>query len=73
MGLLPGRFTLFRIGLPMGIESFVGAAAGGVFASTTSAEELKLLLGLILMGAALKAFWRRGHSLAGPAYRSARS
>jgi uncharacterized membrane protein YfcA len=61
MGLLPGRPTLFRIGLPMGIESFVGAAAGGAFAGTTSAEVLKLLLGLILIGAALKAFWRRGH------------
>ena len=61
MGLLPGRSTLLRIGLPMGIESFVGAAAGGAFAGTTSGEVLKLLLGLILITAALKAFWRRGH------------
>ena len=61
MGLLPGRATLFRIGLPMGIESFVGAAAGGAFAGRTSAEVLKLLLGLVLIGAALKAFWRRDH------------
>jgi uncharacterized membrane protein YfcA len=53
--------TLLRIGLPMGIESFVGAAAGGAFAGTTSAEVLKLMLGEILMAAALKAFWRRGH------------
>jgi hypothetical protein len=36
-----------KIGLPMGVESFVGAAAGGAFAGTTSAEVLKLLLGVI--------------------------
>ena len=47
MGLLPGRSTLVRIGLPMGIESLVGAAAGGAFAGSTSAEVLKLLLGLM--------------------------
>jgi uncharacterized membrane protein YfcA len=58
MGLLPGRSTLSRVGLPMGLESLVGAAAGGVFAGSTSAEVLKLLLGLILIAAALKAFWR---------------
>jgi len=58
MGLLPGRSTLLRIGLPMGIESFVGAAGGGAFAGTTSAGVLKLLLGAILIAAALKAFWR---------------
>jgi uncharacterized membrane protein YfcA len=58
MGLLPGRATLMRIGLPMGIESFVGATAGGAFAGSASAEMLKLLLGLILIAAALKAFWR---------------
>jgi uncharacterized membrane protein YfcA len=58
MGLLPGRSTLLRVGLPMGLESLVGAAAGGVFAGSTSAEVLKLLLGLILIAAALKAFWR---------------
>jgi uncharacterized protein len=61
MGLLPGRSTMLRIGLPMGIESFVGAAAGGAFAGTTSAEVLTLLLGIILIAAAFKAFWRRGH------------
>lgn len=55
MGLLPGRFTLLRIGLPMGVESFVGAAAGGAFAGTTSAE---VLLGIILVAAAFKSFWR---------------
>jgi uncharacterized membrane protein YfcA len=58
MGLLPGRSTLLRIGLPMGIESLIGAAAGGAFAGSASAEALKLLLGLILIAAALKAFWR---------------
>jgi len=31
----------------MGVESFVGAAAGGAFAGTTSAEVLKLLLAVI--------------------------
>jgi uncharacterized membrane protein YfcA len=58
MGLLPSRSTLLWIGVPMGAESLVGAAAGGAFAGSTSAEVLKLLLGLILVAAALKAFWR---------------
>jgi uncharacterized membrane protein YfcA len=58
MGLLPNRTTLLRIGAPMGIESLVGSAAGGAFAGTTSAEVLKLLLGCILVAAALKAFSR---------------
>jgi uncharacterized membrane protein YfcA len=58
MGLLPGRSTLVRIGTPMGVESLVGAAAGGAFAGSTSAELLKLLLGMILVTAAFKAFWR---------------
>jgi uncharacterized protein len=58
MGLLPSRSTLFRIGAPMGTESLIGAAAGGAFAGSTSAEVLKLLLGLILVAAACKAFWR---------------
>jgi uncharacterized membrane protein YfcA len=43
MGLLPGRSTLFRIGLPMGIESFVGAAAGGAFAGTTLGRRAQAL------------------------------
>ena len=60
MGLLPGRATLLRIGTPMGTESLIGAAAGGAFAGTTSAEVLKLLLGIILVAAAFKAFWRHG-------------
>lgn len=60
MGLLPARSTLLRIGLPMGVESFVGAAAGGAFAGTTSAEVLKLMLGVILVAAAFKAFWPNG-------------
>lgn len=61
MGLFPARRTLLRIGLPMGAESLVGAAAGGAFAGTASAEALKLLLGGILIAAALKAFWRKAH------------
>ena len=59
MGLLPGRSTLVRIGTPMGAESLIVAAAGGAFAGSTSAEVLKLLLGLILVAAAFQAFWRR--------------
>jgi uncharacterized membrane protein YfcA len=47
-----------RIGTPMGIECLVGAAAGGALAGSTSAELLKLLLGMILVAAAFKAFWR---------------
>jgi uncharacterized protein len=58
MGLLPSRSTLLRVGVPMGSESVVGAAAGGAFAGSTSAEVLKLLLGVILIAAAAKAFWR---------------
>jgi len=58
IGLLPSRSTLLRICIPMGVESFVGAAGGGAFAGSASAELLKLLLGLILIAAALKAFWR---------------
>jgi uncharacterized protein len=59
MGLLPGRSTLLRIGAPMEAESLIGAAAGGAFAGSTSAEVLKLLLGVILVAAAFEAFWRR--------------
>ena len=62
IGLLPRRSTLMRVGLPMGVESLIGAAAGGAFAGTTSAEILKLLLGVILVAAALKAFWPWGVS-----------
>jgi uncharacterized membrane protein YfcA len=58
LGLLPCRHTLLRIGLPMGVENLVGAAAGGLLAGSASAEALKLLLGGILMAAALKAFWK---------------
>jgi uncharacterized membrane protein YfcA len=42
-----------------GAESFVGAAAGGALAGSASAVGLKLLLGSILIAAALKAFWKR--------------
>jgi uncharacterized membrane protein YfcA len=59
IGLLPNRATLIRVGLPMGVESLIGAAAAGIFAGSTSAEVLKLLLGAILIAAAVKAFWRR--------------
>jgi len=59
LGLLPRRRTLFRIGLPMGAESLAGPAAGGAFAGSAPAEILKLLLGVILVAAALKAFWKR--------------
>jgi len=61
MGLLPSRNTLLRVGVPMGTESLIGAAAGGAVAGSTSTELLKLLLGVILIAAALKAFWRSGH------------
>jgi uncharacterized membrane protein YfcA len=56
IGLLPNRATLIRVGLPMGVESLIGAAAGGIFAGSTSAEVLKLLLRAILIAAAVKAF-----------------
>lgn len=61
LGLLPTRKTLLRIGAPMGAESLIGAAAGGAFAGSTPAAILKLLLGIVLVAAAFKAFWRKGH------------
>jgi uncharacterized protein len=61
MGLLPGRTVLLRIGLPLAAESIVGAAAGGIFAQSASAELLKSLLGAILIAAAVKTFWRHGN------------
>lgn len=61
IGLFPSRSTLLRVGAPMGTESLIGAAAGGAFAASTSAELLKLLLGLILIAAALKTFWHRAN------------
>jgi len=59
LGMLPSRRTLFRVGLPMGAESFVGAAVGGALAGSAPADMLKLLLGCVLVAAALKAFWKR--------------
>jgi uncharacterized membrane protein YfcA len=70
LGLLPSRRTLFRVGLPMGIESFVGAAAGGALAGSAPAEILKLLLGCILVAAAFKAFWKRPSSEKRPEHRA---
>jgi uncharacterized membrane protein YfcA len=68
MGLLPDRSTLLWVGGPMGAESLIGAATGGVFAGSTSAEVLKLLLGVILIAAALKAFWRDTPPASEPAH-----
>ena len=59
MGLLPSRRTLLRVGLPMGTEGVVGTATGAAFAGTALAGVLKLPLGLVLVAAALKAFWKR--------------
>jgi uncharacterized membrane protein YfcA len=59
LGLLPSRQTLLRIGASMGTESLIGAAIGGAFAGTTPAAVLKLMLGLILIAAAIKAFWKK--------------
>jgi len=61
LGLLPSQDTLARIGLPMGSESLFGAAVGGAFAGSVTAAALKLLLGVILIAAAVKAFWKKGH------------
>lgn len=57
LGLLPNRRTLLWIGLPLGLESFIGSAVGSSFAGAVSGEAIKLLLGGILIAAALKAFW----------------
>src|SRR5215469_1734460 len=43
LGLLPSRSALLRIGIPMGVESLVGAAGGGAFAGSASAGLLILL------------------------------
>src|SRR5207253_4260645 len=61
VGLPPRRATLIRVGLPMGVESLIGAAAGRLFAGSTSAEVLKLVLGMILQ-AALQPAGRRFES-----------
>ena len=47
------------MGLPMGAESIVGAAAGGALAGSAPGDMLKLLLGCVLVAAAFKAFWKR--------------
>jgi uncharacterized membrane protein YfcA len=59
LGLLPNPRTMLRIGLPMAVESIVGAGAGGALAGSAPADILKLLLGGVLVTAALKAFWKR--------------
>lgn len=54
LGMLPDRRNLRRIGLPMGIGSIVGAAAGGILAPFAPDAFLKAVLGVILIAAAIK-------------------
>jgi uncharacterized protein len=52
--MLPDKPTMWSIGWPMGLGSILGAVMGGILAPYTSEPVLKLILGLILMAAALK-------------------
>ena len=58
-GVLPIMVEIASATPPAGTARTGTGAAGGAFAGSASAEMLKLLLGAILIAAALKAFWRR--------------
>lgn len=59
LGLLPGKPEIAAIGLPVGSGSIIGAALGGVAVGWIAAPLLKLILGIVLVVAAAKAFWRK--------------
>lgn len=54
MRLLPARHDIVRIAVPMGLASVVGAIPGGIIATHAPDAGLKIVLGLILVAAALK-------------------
>jgi uncharacterized protein len=49
---------LRRTVLPMGAGSVLGAVIGGILVAHVSSSLLKLLLGALLIGSAIKVFWR---------------
>mgnify|MGYP000173932573 CR=1 FL=1 len=58
--LLGDRAALRRVVLPMALGSLAGAVAGGWLAASTPTAILKVLLGLLLIGSAARAFPRHG-------------
>lgn len=53
LGRLPPRAHAGGIGLPMGLGSIVGAALGAVLVAAAPADALKIVLGLVLLAAAV--------------------
>lgn len=62
-GLLFSRNEGLSIVLPMGIGSVIGSIIGGVLAGIVPANLLKIILGLVLIGSALRMFRRKSPSL----------
>jgi uncharacterized membrane protein YfcA len=59
LGLLPRRPELMAVALPMGAGSVVGAALGALAVGWVAPAVLKLILGTVLIVAAIKTFWRK--------------
>lgn len=66
LGMLPARPEMSRIALPMGAGSVLGAVVGGFLVGIAPAAALKVILGLILIAAAVKL---SRHRASGPAGR----
>jgi uncharacterized membrane protein YfcA len=54
LGMLPARAELLRTALSMGAGSVLGAVVGGLLVGIAPAAVLKVVLGLILIAAAVK-------------------
>jgi uncharacterized membrane protein YfcA len=59
LGALPDRAALRGTALPMGVGSILGAVIGGILVGVAPVMVLKLLLGTLLIAAALKTFLHR--------------
>ena len=57
-GALSDRGMIVHLIAPMGVGAIAGGIFGGLLASAAPAALLKALLGLILIGSAIKIFWR---------------
>lgn len=55
--MLPDRPSMRGIGWPMGLGSILGAVLGGMLVPYTSEPVLKLILGLVLVAAAIKTLY----------------
>jgi uncharacterized membrane protein YfcA len=58
LGSLTDRADLTQTVAPMGVGSVVGAVVGGFFVGVVPAGVLKLVLGVILIGSAVRIFYR---------------